>query len=54
MFGPSRAAPVEIIAATAATSHQTADPIPTDRYNFELRDRNTAIVVPSRYRWPRD
>lgn len=53
MFGPSRVAPVEIIAATAAISHQIADPIPADRYNFELRDR-IAIVVPSRYRQPRD
>lgn len=38
MFGPSRAVTVEIITVAAAISHQTADPILTDRYNFELRD----------------
>lgn len=50
MFGPSRAdvAPIEIIAAAAATSQTAADPIPADRYNFELRVRNIAIAVPSR------
>lgn len=55
MFGPSRAVvPVEITAAAAAISHQIADPIPADQYNFELRERNYAIVVSSRYRRPRD
>jgi len=44
---------VEIITAATAIS-QIADPIPADRYNFELPDRNIAITVSSRYRGPRD